>query len=156
MGRSEKRMQNALQENGTDDVNVRPNYDEKLFKEIAQQSGAPSLVKDAVYIRTERFYYKSGFVSFAIGDQAFFAGVVGKEYFRLFIIAVRKQSQGKGYGKAMMHRIIQLCKKRGLHKITLRTNRNENAVSFYKRYGGRIIGIKGDDYEMEIQVCFTS
>lgn len=155
MGRGEKGMQDTLQENRADDVNLRPFYDEKLFKEIAQQSSAPSLIKDAAYIRTARFYYKSGFISYAIGDEAFFAGAIGKGYFRLFIIAVRKRSQGKGYGRMMMHRIIHLCKRHRAKKITFRVNRYEDAVNFYKRYGGKVTGIKGDDYEMEIQVCFT-
>lgn len=149
-------MQDAIQENRTNDVRLRPFYDEELFKAISRNSGSESASRDAAYIRTARHWGGNKFISEAIGDFAFFIGTAGKKHFRLIEIAVRKDQQHKGYGTLMMKRIIRLCRKRKLEKITLRTSRNETAVDFYRRFGGEITGINGDDYEMEIRVCFTS
>ena len=149
-------MQDALQKNRTDDVKLRPGYDAKIFREIARHCGTPSLLKETEYIRTAKFYAPKKFVSEMIGDYAFFAGTIGKNHFRLIEIAVRKEKQGQGLGKLMMRRIITICRKNHLEKITLRTNRNEHAVDFYRKYGGTITAINGNDYEMEIRVCFTS
>lgn len=149
-------MQDTLQENRADDVRFRKVYDLKAFNSIASDCGSEILAKETGYLDRARFFAKDKFVSEMLGDFAFYAGTIGKNHFRLIEIAVRGGVQGKGYGRLMMNRIIQICRKHGLQKITLRTNRHEKAVNFYKRYGGRITGIKGDDYEMEIQVCFTS
>ena len=149
-------MQDAIQENRPDDVKFSRIYDLDLFKSIARDCGSPALAKETGYLDRARFFAKDKFIAEAISDFAFYAGTIGKKHFRLIEIVVRKDQQHKGYGTLMMKRIIRLCRKRKLEKITLRTSRNETAVDFYRRFGGEITGINGDDYEMEIRVCFTS
>lgn len=145
-------MQDRLQEHRKDDVKFRRAYDLPVFKAIAKESGSAILEKETGYLDRAKFFGGKQFVSEMLGDFAFYAGTIGKKHFRLIEIAVKQSEQGKGYGRLMMFRIIALCRKRGLNKITLRTNRTENAVNFYKRFGGEITGIKGEDYEMEILI----
>lgn len=75
-----------------------------------------------------------------------------RKHFRLYELAVKEEHQKEGYGVAMITRIKQLCRKHGTEKITLRTSKTESAIDFYKRIGGTIVGEKGDDYEVEIEV----
>ena len=148
-------MQDALQKDGADDVKFVPRFDIKAIKEIAKASGSPTLPQETGYLERAKFYAGRKFRCEMYGDICFYAGTIGKKHFRLIEIAVRQEEQGKGYGRRMMKRLIFMCRKNGIEKITLRANRSESAVDFYKRFGGRITGIKGDDYEMEIPLCFT-
>jgi len=51
-------------------------------------------------------------------------------------IQIRKSFQGKGYGKAILKKAIQIAKKNNLKKIFLETyNNNEQAKAFYKKQG---------------------
>ena len=150
-------MQDAVQKDRKNNVTFERVYDLKLFMEIAAESGNKTLADETDYLRTAKFYGKKKFVSEIInGGAGFYAGVIAKKHFRLIEIAVRESEQGKGYGKEMMWRIIRQCRKRGIEKITLRINRVESAAGFYKRFGGVITGNNGEDYEMEIRICFTS
>lgn len=149
-------MQNTLQENGNDDVKIERTFDIKNLESIIRQAGSPSLKRELAYLRKAEFYGKEKFKCGAIaGGVGFYVGTLGKSRFRLVSIAVVKQHQGKGYGAALMFDLIQNCRKRGIKKITLRTNRHEKAANFYKKFGGKIVGINGDDWEMEIPICFT-
>lgn len=75
-----------------------------------------------------------------------------KKHFRLYEIAVKKEMQNKGYGKFMIMRIKKLCSQNNINKITLRTNKQEEAINFYKKIGGIIVGEKNNDWEVEIKV----
>lgn len=156
MERCAERMQNALQEDRANDVKFVARFDIKTIKEIAKASGSPTLARETGYLERAKFYAGRKFRCEIGGDICFFAGTIGKKHFRLIEIAVRKEEHGKGYGRRMMWRIISICRKNGLRKITLRTNRNENSINFYKKFGGKIIGIEGNDYEIEVPLCFTS
>lgn len=156
MERREKRLQDPLQKDGKSDVKFTQHYDLKVLTAIAKASGSTALIQESRYLRRAKFYAKGKFWCEILGDIAFYAGTIGKSHFRLIEIAVRKEYQGRGYGRRMMWRIFGLCRKRGLSKITLRTSREESAVDFYKKFGGIIVGQKDGDYEMEIKVCFTA
>ena len=151
-------VQDTLPENRKDNVTFKRDYDAKLFRQIAKESGSYAVLSEVEYIRTARWQAgEKKFVSELIGDGlGFYAGTIQKKHFRLVMIAIRESEQGKGYGAKAINRIMKQSRKLGLEKITLRTSRSEGAAAFYKRFGGKITGINGDDYEMEIPVCFTS
>lgn len=149
-------MQDPLQEDRNNNVIIDHVFDLRTIEHIIKQAGSPSLKKEAAYLRTAKFFgkgkFKCGIIS---GGAGFYAGTLNKEHFRLVSIAVVEKEHGKGYGTAMMLEIIKQCRRRKIKKITLRTNRQEQAVNFYKKFGGKIVGINGEDYEMEIPICFT-
>lgn len=131
-------------------------FDFRTIEQIIKQAGSPSLKKEASYLQTAKFFGKGKFKCGVIeGGLGFYAGTAGKSHFRLVSIAVAKQHHGKGYGTAMMFELIEQCRRRGIKKITLRTNKHETAANFYKKFGGKIVGTNGDDWEMEIPICFT-
>ena len=139
---STARVQDIIQANGNNDV--------KLAISITRRSGAPS--KDSAYLPRAKWQAGKNFCMEIFGDYAFYAGVFAKKHFRLVEIAVDAEMQGKGIGRMMMRRLIQKCKARGLEKITLRTARADTAYKFYQKFGGKIVGVNGDDYEMEIHL----
>ncbi len=149
-------MQDPLQTDRKNDVKFTRGYKPKEVRDIIRASGSPSLLAEEPYLRRAKFYGKDKFICEMIENKAFYAGTVAKTHFRLVGIAVSKEAQGRGYGTVMMKRIIAICRKRGLKTITLRTNRNETAANFYKKFGGKVVGVKENDYEMEVRVCFTS
>lgn len=149
-------MQNPLQKDGNNNVKINHVFDFDIIENIIKQAGSSSLKKEASYLQRAKFFakgkFKCGIIS---GDVGFYAGTAGKSHFRLVSIAVVEQHHGKGYGTAMMFELIEQCRRRGIKKITLRTNKHETAVNFYKKFGGKIVGTNGDDWEMEIPICFT-
>ncbi len=124
--------------------------DIKKAEQIAKESGSEAVNNQ--YLRKAKFNGGKNFAIEFIGEVGFYAGIYGKNHFRLIEIAVKKSEQGKGYGKKLLQRIAYQCRKRGIHKITLRTRKNESAKDFYKKYGGKITGTIDDDYEMEIKI----
>ena len=87
-----------------------------------------------------------------VDESAFIAGTFAKTHFRLAEVAVMAEKQGRGLGRFMINMIKSECAKRGIRKITLRTSKDETAYQFYQKIGGRVVGIKGNDYEVEIPV----
>lgn len=102
------------------------------------------MVASPLYRRGEGFWCE------IVDDAAFYAGTFGKKHFRLYEMAVSKEAQGKGYGTICLERLKMLCQQRGISKITLRTSRNETAIDFWRKHGGVIVGINGEDWEVEI------
>lgn len=127
-------------------------FDTTKVDSIAKNCGADSVKNSVSYLGVPFISGGRGFVCEIIDDVAFFAGTMCKKHFRLYEMAVDKGSQGSGYGTAMIMRMKQLCRKAGAEKITLRTSKEESAINFYYRIGGRIVGEKGNDYEVEIKV----
>lgn len=127
-------------------------FDEKIVGEIARGCGAKSVKSSISYIGAPFISGNKGFVCEVFDGVGFFAGTMCKKHFRLYELAVKEEEHGKGYGRAMIMRIKQLCRKHGAEKITLRTSKSETAIDFYKKIGGTIVGEKGDDYEVEIWI----
>lgn len=73
---------------------------------------------------------------------------------------IRARDRGKGYGRYAIEFIKSIAKEKGLHKITLVTNkRNTNSIGAYKRLGFVVTapivtdigdGFVMDDYRMEL------
>lgn len=127
-------------------------YDKEIIKDICKNCGSKNVKSTYSYLDVMNYHSKDKFRCEIIDNSAFFAGLIGKEHFRLIETAVKEDSQRKGYGTAIMIRMKKLCKENNLNKITLRTSKEETAVEFFKKNGGVIIGEKGNDFEMEIKV----
>ena len=127
-------------------------FDKAKVEDIAKNCGADSVEKSVSYISAPFISGNKGFICELFDDVGFFAGTMCKKHFRLYEIAVKEEAHGNGYGKAMILRISQLCRKSGVEKITLRTSKKESAIDFYRRIGGIIVGEKKGDYEVEIKV----
>lgn len=127
-------------------------YDKEIIKDIAKNCGSKNVKSTYSYLDVANYHSKGKFRCEIIDECAFFAGLIGKQHFRLIETAVKQDCQGKGYGTAIIIRMKKLCKENNLNKITLRTSKDETALQFFKKQGGVIIGEKGNDFEMEIKV----
>lgn len=83
---------------------------------------------------------------------AFFYANKGRSHVRLIEIAVKKDIQGKGIGRKILFRLLSRMKGLGMDTLTFRTPINEPAQFFWLKMGARIMGVKGDDYEMELKI----
>lgn len=133
-------------------MKIEKGFDAEKVKRISRASGAESVKDAANYLRIPFIGGGQGFRCEIIDDVAFFAGNLCKKHFRLYEMAVDKEHQRKGYGTIMLLRMKQLCSRNNIEKITCRTSKNETAIIFYMKHGGRIVGEKGNDYEVEIRV----
>ena len=124
-------------------------FDEKALYRIAKSTGNKQLLDDVKYMRLP---YRHGVTVYAerIDGIAFFTGYHNSDHFRLVGIGVNKESQGKGFGRFMFTRAVQYARSKGYAMIKTRTN---SGVDFYQRWGGgRIVGMTGNDYLMEIDI----
>lgn len=83
---------------------------------------------------------------------AFYYASVCSEHIRLIEIAVRSDFQGKGLGRVMLYDLLEEAKRKWKHRITFRTPMREKAPEFWLHMGANIIGTKGNDFEMEINI----
>lgn len=122
------------------------------YSQYSQQLWERGPEKSVEFIHAPWIRGADGFICEIFDDCAFYAGTCQKTTFRLYEIAVISEKQNKGYGKAMIKRIMSVCQSKGIDRIMLRTSRKEEAVGFYVRLGGNVIGTNGDDWEVEIKV----
>lgn len=127
-------------------------YDNKTIRTIVNNCGSKAIKSEIAYLRAQVYRSKDKVVIETVDETAFFAIYVGVKHIRLLFIAVEKENQGKGYGKILFKRIVSIAKERGIPKITFKTSINENAIDFYEHIGAKIVGISGNDYEMEYSV----
>ncbi len=63
-------------------------------------------------------------------------------------IAVRERDRGRGYGAALMSKLIELAKQSNIARMTLEVrDGNERAVGLYKSFGFSVEGIRKRYYE---------
>lgn len=63
-------------------------------------------------------------------------------------IAVRADERGKGYGRALMSKLIELAAGAGIARMTLEVKDiNERAVRLYESFGFKVEGIRKRYYE---------
>lgn len=124
-------------------------FNEKVIKDICKASGSPSLAKEASFFGCQHFRTPPPKFWCEIFDEsAFYVAGVGREHLRLYGIAVKKELQGKGIGRAMFTRLAGRARAAGLKKITFRTNMYEDAQHFYSHLGAKVVGLKDNDIEM--------
>ena len=152
MEQNKAETKEIIQGDGNHSMRIERKFDAKRVDEIAKGSGSESVKGAASYLSIPFIGGGRGFICEIIDNNAFFAGTMCKKHFRLYEMAVRKESQKGGYGTAMLMRMKKLCRKSGVEKITCRTSKKETAINFYMKNGGRIVGEKGEDFEVEIPV----
>ena len=133
-------------------MKVERKFDEKLVEDIARHCGSKSVRSSIAWLRRAHFNNPEKFICEIADGVAFWSADTCKTHLRLYEIAVREDCHGKGFGKAMVIRMVKYCKANNLEKITFRTAKDEPAVEFYKRFGAVITGEKGNDWEMEIKL----
>lgn len=142
-------MQKDIQRNGPDNLITKEQKAEVI--EIMKRSGSEATLKGIQFIKGPCYYYYDKKLLFGlIPGTGFYIAGKAKNHVRLIEICVTKSQQGKGYGDMLLNDLIKRAKEEGLHKITLRTSRKENAVYFWQKKGATLKGINGDDYEMEL------
>lgn len=125
--------------------------DTKVLAEIARKSGSERVKRAANYLRAAKYYSKN-FYAERFGDCAFYAVSIAKKHLTIIELAVLDGEHGKGIGGKLLNRIKRLCREKGIDKIRLRTAINETAIEFWLRQGAEIVGLNGEDYELEIKV----
>ncbi len=70
----------------------------------------------------------------------FLFGEIIFEEANILMIAVSKEHQGKGFGKALLESFIKKAKEKGAKKIFLEVStKNESALNLYKKTGFKIL-----------------
>lgn len=141
---------------------------------IWHQHYTPILGEDQVDYMVEKFLspdalveqIKSGYEYFLFSYDYTFAGFAGilEEEGKLFLskLYVDEEFRGKGIGKYMFGKIIEICKMRKLNKIWLTCNRhNTNTLAIYKHLGFQTVreevtdignGYVMDDFVLEYEI----
>lgn len=141
---------------------------------IWHQHYTPILGEDQVDYMVEKFLspdalveqINSGYEYFLFSYDYTFAGFAGilEEEGKLFLskLYVDEEFRGKGIGKYMFGKIIEICKMRKLNKIWLTCNRhNTNTLAIYKHLGFQTVreevtdignGYVMDDFVLEYEI----
>ncbi len=126
-------------------------YDKQVIKDVCCNCDSPVSKKSYSYIDymqhclpAEKIYCE------CYGEQGFFFATKAKAHARLIEIAVRNEYKGKGLGKQLLYRLLQRMKKDGIFKLTFRTPIDEPAQDFWLHQGAQIVGLKDNDYVMEL------
>lgn len=127
-------------------------YDGKVIKNICYNCNSEVSRKSYAFFRTMMFRSPKTFWAEVYDGRAFYVANRCKDHVRLVEIAVHKDSQGRGIGKKVLFRLLSRMKQAGLYKLTFRTPIVEEAQNFWTHIGARIVGLKDDDYEMEITI----
>ena len=131
-------------------------YDDKAVKEICYNCGSPTAKQSYNYFR--RIAYVTGGKVWGKvwgkGDTpvAFYYATRCRDHVRLIEIAVREEYKRQGIGKMALFDLLCRMKQAGLYKLTFRTPIDEEAADFWLHMGARIVGLKGNDYEMELTI----
>lgn len=127
-------------------------YNDEDAKQICFNCGSPVSKTAYNYFRTALYYSREKVWSEILDDRALYFATRSRDHVRLIEIAVREEYQGQGVGKEVLFRLLSRVKAAGLSKLTFRTPIVEEAANFWLHIGARIVGLKGDDYEMVITI----
>lgn len=90
-------------------------YDASALKKIAKNCNNKQIIKDVGYTGLVAYRNPEKVYCERLDDIAFFTGYHNSDHFRIIGIGVRKDQQGKGYGKFMLYRAINYARNSG-HK----------------------------------------
>lgn len=127
-------------------------YDDKIARQICYDCGSPVSKAAYNYFRAALHYNRDKVWTEILDDYAMYFATVASDHVRLIEIAVRKQHQCEGMGRKVLFRLLSRMKQAGLYKLTFRTPIDEEAANFWLHVGARIVGLKGNDYEMELTI----
>lgn len=131
-------------------------YSDKAVKEICYNCNSQTAKQSYNYFRRLLFSSKDKVWSKVWNENdkpvAFYFASRCKTHIRLIEIAVHKDYQKRGYGKKVLFDLLAEMKKHNINKLTFRTPIAEDAPNFWLHIGAQIVGLKGEDYEMEINI----
>lgn len=131
-------------------------YDDKAVKEICYNCNSQTAKQSYNYFRRIHFVTKGKVWSKVWSKDgvpvAFYYATRSRDHIRLIEIAVHKDYQKRGYGKKVLFDLLAEMKKANINKLTFRTPIAEDAPNFWLHIGAQITGLKGDDYEMKINI----
>lgn len=127
-------------------------FNDKAAKEICYGCGSDISKQTYAYFRTALFYNADKVMSEIYDGKALYFATRAKNHIRLIEIAVLSEYQGGGIGRIVLSRLLTRAKALGITRITLRTPINEKAAEFWLHIGAKIIGLKDNDYEMELNI----
>lgn len=124
-------------------------WDEKLYKDICKRSRSKQAAKDASYMRPITYHKQQKVYAVRIDNSACCFGYFTRAGLRIVCVAVDEAQKGKGLGSTLLLQAMQHCKENGICKITTRTKDGKN---FYIKFGFNVVGMRGGDYIMEVEV----
>ncbi len=131
-------------------------YNDRAVKDICYNCGSPVAKRSYNYFRRMHFVTGGKVWSkvWSKGETpvAFYYASRCRDHVRLIEIAVRKEYQGRGLGREVLLDLLSAMKRAGLYKLTFRTSALEEAQNFWLHIGARIVDVKGEDYEMELNI----
>jgi len=126
-------------------------YDKQVIKDVCCNCDSSVSKKSYSYIDyMQHCLHADKVLCECYGDRGFFFATKAKAHARLIEIAVRNEYKGQGLGKQLLFRLLQRMKKEGLYKLTFRTPIDESAQDFWLHIGAKIVGLKDNDYVMEL------
>lgn len=126
-----------------------------LAGQICKSCGNRSVKTESAFVRTAVWTTQNNpqklWCEF-LGEEAFYLCLLCKNHVRCLFVVVCESEQGKGLGKILVQRILSRMKQKGIKKLTFRTNQDGSSLGFWKKCGAKIVDVKGNDYEMELNI----
>ena len=129
--------------------------DIRLLEDICRKSGSPSVAKERAYIRRAIYLTKDkpdNLWCYIYNDCAFYMCTRCSKHIRGILTVVREDMHRKGLGKLINNHRLRKMKQTGVDTFKFRTNQNEDALKFWLAQGATIVGVNGNDFEMELKI----
>lgn len=126
--------------------------DKQTIHDICFNCNSKTMKDSFSYIGLMYYRFPKNIVAEIFGNKAFYVVCKAKNHWRLIGIAINKDFQKQGLGKNTLKRLLERMKKDGVNTLTFRTNQNENAANFWLSQGSEIVGVKGNDFEMKLEI----
>lgn len=135
-------------------------YNDNAVKDICYNCGSPiakqsyNYFRRIAYVTQGKVWNKVWCNVWCEGNSpiGFYYANRCRDHVRLIEIAVRSEYKGKGIGRMVLFDLLSRMKQEKLYKLTFRTPIHEEAQFFWLHMGARIMDVKGNDYEMEINI----
>jgi|UniRef100_UPI004025BA4F GNAT superfamily N-acetyltransferase len=128
---------------------MRTEWNEERLKDIARRSGVSQTLADVSYGRFVFHHSPSKLFCRWFNGGAFLIAVKNKWAFRIIGIACVKEWQRKGVGSLLLSVAIDEARKCGYKLIE---TRSKEGAEFYCRKGFDVVGMKGGDYLLNLQL----
>lgn len=130
------------------------------YKEILEKDQINYMLDWMYNVQTLEEQVMTGILYYIVKEDGIAKGFLGVEpnfpdadYLRIHKLYVSQEVQGKGMGRVLLNKAIDVAFDLDLHTIHLNVNRSNKAVQFYKHCGFKITGEEnidiGKDYLME-------
>lgn len=117
------------------DEKVRCSIQNSVFQSINRQAIE---IEDVIYEKLQSYYIKEGCIFINVGGNDIGYGQLVKKDNRLYIanFGILPQYRSKGYGRALIRRILTVAKDLGFKEVYLRVDLdNKDAIALYKGEG---------------------